>query len=240
MPEALETALVLFSGGQDSTVCLAWALERFIRVETIGFAYGQRNAAELDARPRVLDQMASMRAGWAKRLGEDHLVELAALGKISHSALTSDIAIETSEGGLPTTFVPGRNLVFFAVAGAVAYRPRAKQLDAPRGQASCRRHVRKRLREFSRFPRRDHQGNAGCPGARNGSSPCHPHTPDVARQGGGLRVGPRNWWQCFDRFADRRNPHLPSWRRPAPARLGAWLWRMPGLLVASGRLCEVD
>src|SRR5262245_5071902 len=130
MPEALETALVLFSGGQDSTVCLAWALERFIRVETIGFAYGQRNAAELDARPRVLDQMASMRAGWAKRLGEDHLVELAALGKLSHSALTSDIAIETSEGGLPTTFVPGRNLVFFAVAGAVAYRRGAKHLVA--------------------------------------------------------------------------------------------------------------
>jgi 7-cyano-7-deazaguanine synthase len=130
MPVALETALVLFSGGQDSTVCLAWALERFIRVETIGFAYGQRNAAELDVRPRVLDQIVRMRAGWAKRLGEDHLIKLTALAKISHSALTSDIAIETSESGLPTTFVPGRNLVFFAVAGAVAYRRGAKHLVA--------------------------------------------------------------------------------------------------------------
>jgi 7-cyano-7-deazaguanine synthase len=130
MPLALETALVLFSGGQDSTVCLAWALERFIRVETIGFAYGQRNPAELTARPRVLDQIVNLRANWGSRLGEDHLVELGALAEVSHSALTSDATIETSESGLPTTFVPGRNLVFFAVAGAVAYRRGAKHLVA--------------------------------------------------------------------------------------------------------------
>lgn len=130
MPLALETALVLFSGGQDSTVCLAWALERFIRVETIGFAYGQRNAVELKVRPCVLEQMADLRADWANRLGEDHVVELDALAKISNSALTSDVAIEISESGLPTTFLPGRNLVFFAVAGAVAYCRGAKHLVA--------------------------------------------------------------------------------------------------------------
>jgi len=126
----LETALVLFSGGQDSTVCLAWALERFLRVETIGFDYGQRNTAELLARPRVLDQLVKLRAGWANRFGEDHLVQLPALAEISYSALTRDVAIDISENGLPTTFVPGRNLVFFAFAGVVAHRRGAKHLVA--------------------------------------------------------------------------------------------------------------
>jgi 7-cyano-7-deazaguanine synthase len=130
MPLALETALVLFSGGQDSTVCLAWALERFIRVETIGFTYGQRNAVELEVRPRVREQMADMRSDWANRLGEDHVVELEALARMSDTALTPDLAIEIAESGLPTTFVPGRNLVFFAYAGAVAYRRGAKHLIA--------------------------------------------------------------------------------------------------------------
>jgi 7-cyano-7-deazaguanine synthase len=130
MPFALETALVLFSGGQDSTVCLAWALERFIRVETVGFTYGQRNSVELQVRPRVREQMADMRPDWATRLGEDHIVEFDALGRISDTALTRDVAIEIAESGLPTTFVPGRNLVFFALAGAVAYRRGAKHLVA--------------------------------------------------------------------------------------------------------------
>ncbi len=130
MPISLETALVLFSGGQDSTVCLAWALERFIRVETIGFAYGQRNAVELEVRPRVREQMAGMCTDWANRLGEDHVVELDALAKLSDTALTRDVAIEVAESGLPTTFVPGRNLIFFAFAGVVAYRRGAKHLVA--------------------------------------------------------------------------------------------------------------
>jgi 7-cyano-7-deazaguanine synthase len=130
MPLALETALVLFSGGQDSTVCLAWALERFFRVETIGFTYGQRNAVELQVRPRVREQMADICPDWATRLGEDHIVELDALARISDTALTRDLAIEIAESGLPTTFVPGRNLVFFAFAGAVAYRRGAKHLVA--------------------------------------------------------------------------------------------------------------
>jgi len=125
-----ETALVLFSGGQDSTVCLAWALERFARVETIGFAYGQRHAVELEVRPRLRDKLTALDRGWAERLGEDHMVDLSALGAISDTALTRDVAIEVAAGGLPTTFVPGRNLLFFCFAGALAYRRGAKHLVA--------------------------------------------------------------------------------------------------------------
>lgn len=115
-------ALVLFSGGQDSTTCLAWALERFERVETVGFAYGQRHAAELDARPRVL---AALRAGfphWAAKLGEDHVLPLDVLKAIGGSALTDDTAIEMGANGLPTSFVPGRNVLFLTAAAALAYR----------------------------------------------------------------------------------------------------------------------
>ncbi|HVY59138.1 MAG TPA: 7-cyano-7-deazaguanine synthase QueC [Xanthobacteraceae bacterium] len=125
-----ETALVLFSGGQDSTVCLAWALQRFDRVETVGFAYGQRHAVELDVRPRVRAAMAALDPLWRARLGEDHVVKLDALGAISETALTRDVAIEIAEGGLPTTFVPGRNLIFLAFAGALAYRRGARHLVA--------------------------------------------------------------------------------------------------------------
>jgi 7-cyano-7-deazaguanine synthase len=125
-----DTALVLFSGGQDSTVCLAWALERFARVETVGFDYGQRHRAELDVRPRVRERMAALRPGWAARLGDDHLVGLDALAAMSETALTRAVAIEIADNGLPTTFVPGRNLVFFAFAGALAYRRGARHLVA--------------------------------------------------------------------------------------------------------------
>jgi 7-cyano-7-deazaguanine synthase len=125
-----DAAIVLFSGGQDSTVCLAWALERFGRVETIGFDYGQRHKVELDARPRLRARMIAWRPAWAQRLGEDHVVRLDALSALSDTALTRDIAIEVAESGLPTTFVPGRNLVFFTFAGALAYRRGAKHLVA--------------------------------------------------------------------------------------------------------------
>jgi 7-cyano-7-deazaguanine synthase len=123
-----DTALVLFSGGQDSTVCLAWALERFACVETIGFGYGQRHAVELEQRPRIRARMAGLHQQWAARLGEDHLLELDALGAISDTALTRDVAIAVAESGLPTTFVPGRNLIFFTFAGAVGYRRGARHL----------------------------------------------------------------------------------------------------------------
>jgi len=125
-----EAALVLFSGGQDSTVCLAWALERFSRVETVGFDYGQRHQAELEARPRVRAQLLALRPDWGSRLGEDHVVRLDALGEVSETALTREVAIEIGASGLPTTFVPGRNLVFFAFAGALGYRRGTRHLVA--------------------------------------------------------------------------------------------------------------
>lgn len=115
-------ALVLFSGGQDSTVCLAWALERFAQVETVGFDYGQRHGAELEARQAVRAEIARQFPGWDARLGEDHVLELPALAGISDTALTRDAEITMTEAGLPSTFVPGRNILFFTYAAALAYR----------------------------------------------------------------------------------------------------------------------
>jgi len=115
-------ALVLLSGGQDSTVCLAWALQRFGHVETIGFDYGQRHEIEMAARQNVLGQLRAQFPKWAKRLGPDHVLDLALLGQISDTALTDERAIEMNEGGLPNTFVPGRNLLFLTFAATVAYR----------------------------------------------------------------------------------------------------------------------
>lgn len=128
--ETAQTAIVLFSGGQDSTVCLAWALERFSRVETIGFDYGQRHAIELSVRARLREKMAALNSGWAARLGDDHMIRLDALAAISDTALTRQTAIEIADSGLPTTFVPGRNLMFFCFAGALAYRRGARHLVA--------------------------------------------------------------------------------------------------------------
>ena len=125
-----DTALVLFSGGQDSTVCLAWALTRFARVETVGFDYGQRHAVELTLRPRIRERMAALNPDWQARLGYDHVIALDALAAISDSALTRDTAIEIADNGLPTTFVPGRNLIFFCFPGALAYRRGARHLVA--------------------------------------------------------------------------------------------------------------
>ncbi|MBK8176381.1 MAG: 7-cyano-7-deazaguanine synthase QueC [Rhodospirillales bacterium] len=115
-------ALVLFSGGQDSTTCLAWALDRFETVETIGFDYRQRHAVELSCRAAVLAGLCALDAGWRSRLGADHLVDLGVLADIGDSALTRERAIRMTEKGLPNTFVPGRNLVFLSIAGAIAYR----------------------------------------------------------------------------------------------------------------------
>jgi 7-cyano-7-deazaguanine synthase len=125
-----DTALVLFSGGQDSTVCLAWALTRFARVETVGFHYNQRHAVELDMRPKLRAGIAALKADWRARLGDDHLIRIDALAEIGDTALTSDMAIEIAENGLPTTFVPARNLVFLSFAGALAYRRGSAHLVA--------------------------------------------------------------------------------------------------------------
>lgn len=115
-------ALVLFSGGQDSTTCLAWALARYSKVETIGFDYGQRHAVELQVRPVVLQAVRALSPQWDARLGDDHMIDLSLLGHISSSALTDDVAIAMQQNGLPNTFVPGRNLLFMMVAAALAYR----------------------------------------------------------------------------------------------------------------------
>lgn len=116
------SALVLFSGGQDSTTCLAWALSRFERVETIGFDYGQRHLVEMECRVHILRRIRSIRDEWTSRLGNDHLIDFGVLGEISETALTQEMEISIGEGGLPNTFVPGRNLMFLTLASAVAYR----------------------------------------------------------------------------------------------------------------------
>ncbi len=121
-------ALVLFSGGQDSTTTLAWALERFDHVETVGFDYGQNHRIELEVRLTALAAMRARFPAWGAKLGEDHLVAIDALTKISDSALTRDVAITMQENGLPNTFVPGRNLLFLTFAAAVAYRRGLKHL----------------------------------------------------------------------------------------------------------------
>jgi len=122
------TALVVFSGGQDSTVCLAWALARYRHVETIGFDYGQRHKVELDCRHAVRREIAAQFPQWAARLGDDHLLDLGLLGQISDTAMTSERAIEMQTNGLPNTFVPGRNLLFLNFAASLAYRRGASVL----------------------------------------------------------------------------------------------------------------
>jgi 7-cyano-7-deazaguanine synthase len=117
-----QSALVLFSGGQDSTTCLAWALGRFARVETVGFDYGQRHRVELEVRPRILAAIRQRFGDWADRLGDDHLLNLDLLKQIGGSALTDATAIEMGRDGLPTSFVPGRNVLFLTAAAALGYR----------------------------------------------------------------------------------------------------------------------
>ena len=123
-----QKALVLFSGGQDSATCLAWALDRFDEVETIGFDYHQRHSVELECRPRILKRFRERFPTWESKLKEDHVLDISVLNTISDTALTRDAEIEMGENGLPTTFVPGRNLVFLTFAGTVAYRRGAKHL----------------------------------------------------------------------------------------------------------------
>ena len=119
---AESSALVLFSGGQDSTICLAHALTRYDRVETVGFNYGQRHSVELDCRPKVIDSLKAAFPHWAAKLGEDHICDLSVLSDISDTAMTHDVEIKIADNGLPNTFVPGRNLLFLTLAGAIAWR----------------------------------------------------------------------------------------------------------------------
>jgi len=123
LPQRLHRgALVLFSGGQDSTTCLALALSRYEHVETIAFDYGQRHKVELEARLKVLREISNRFPAWALRLGDDHLLDLAVLGQVSESSLTREMAFKMESSGLPNTFVPGRNLLFLTLAAALAYR----------------------------------------------------------------------------------------------------------------------
>src|SRR5262249_62132239 len=115
-------ALVLFSGGQDSTTCLAWALDRYGEVETVGFDYGQRHVVEMEARPRVLAALRERFPAWAGKLGADHVLPLDVLHRIGGTALTSDMKIEMRDNSLPNTFVPGRNILFLTAAAALGYR----------------------------------------------------------------------------------------------------------------------
>ncbi|MFT2158571.1 7-cyano-7-deazaguanine synthase QueC [Pseudomonas putida] len=115
-------AIVLFSGGQDSTTCLAWALQRYDYVETIGFDYGQRHSIELECRLKVLGAIKEQFPEWSNRLGIDHLLDIRLLGQISDTAMTAEKTIEFEQNGLPNTFVPGRNLLFLTFAAAIAYR----------------------------------------------------------------------------------------------------------------------
>lgn len=123
-----DNALVLFSGGQDSATCLAWALDRFSHVETVGFDYGQNHSVELEVRQVFLTEMRKQFPKWNERLGSDHMIDLGLLGEISDTALTQDRAIEMDASGLPNTFVPGRNLLFLTVAAAIGFRRGAKNI----------------------------------------------------------------------------------------------------------------
>ena len=125
-----EKALVLFSGGQDSATCLAWALDRFAAVETIGFDYGQRHRIELDIRDGFRTALLRARPEWQAKLGTDHLIRLDTLGQVSDTALTSEATIAFNADGLPNTFVPGRNIIFLSFAAAIAYRRGIKHIVA--------------------------------------------------------------------------------------------------------------
>jgi len=123
-----DLAIVLFSGGQDSTACLAWALSQFARVETVGFAYGQRHITEMDARPRILAALRERFPQWKSKLCDDHVLSLDLLKQIGGTALTDDVTIEMGKHRLPTTFVPGRNVLFLTAAAALAYRRGGRDL----------------------------------------------------------------------------------------------------------------
>ncbi|ALS59863.1 7-cyano-7-deazaguanine synthase QueC [Pandoraea norimbergensis] len=122
MTTSTDSALVLFSGGQDSTTCLAWALSRYARVETLGFDYGQRHSVELECRTDVLAKMRQRFPHWAPRMGDDHMIDLSILGQISETSLTRETTIAMAANNLPNTFVPGRNILFLTIGATIAYR----------------------------------------------------------------------------------------------------------------------
>jgi 7-cyano-7-deazaguanine synthase len=220
-------ALVLFSGGQDSTTCLAWALDRFAHVETIGFDYGQRHRIELDVRPPLLASLRGF-AAWKGRLGEDHLLDLTVLGRISQTSLTQDVAIAMNANGLPNTFVPGRNILFMGFAAATGYRRGLKHLVTGvcetdySGYPDCRDDTMKSLQATL---------NLGM------ESRFVIHTPLMWRSDLGAGSQAR---RCTAGRADTRAHAQLLQRRPHPSpRLGLWLRHLPGLRPTRRRLSDV-
>ncbi len=173
-----DNALVLFSGGQDSTTCLAWALARYPHVETVGFAYGQRHAIELECRDPIRTAFAHT-ADWGARLGPDHLVDMrASMTAIGETALTANMAITMTGEGLPSTFVPGRNLLFLTYAAAIAYRRGITRIVAGMCETD--------YSGYPRLPRRRDQGDAACAERGNAAALRSGDPADVAGQGGDL------------------------------------------------------
>ena len=214
-------ALVLFSGGQDSTVCLAHALDAFARVETVGFDYGQRHAVELECRQRVRAEIASTFPAWGARLGPDHVIDIASFGAIGDTALTSGAEIQMLASGLPSTFVPGRNLVFFTYAAALGYRRGLHTLVG----GMCET-------DYSGYPDcRDATLRALGEAIRLGTE--IPFAIDTPL----MWLSKAETWELAEKLGgdalidliDRAHPHLLSRRAGQTSRLGLWLRHLPGL-----------
>ncbi len=218
-------ALVLFSGGQDSTTCLAWALDRYQHVETIGFDYGQKHRIELEVRPRILEVLRSDFPAWGAKLGPDHILDLSILGQVSETALTRDVEISVRDNGLPNTFVPGRNLIFLTLAAAVAYRRDAKHLVT----GVCEM-------DYSGYPDcRDDTVKAMQLAVNLGMETRFViHTPlmwiDKAQT---WALAEEIWGASADRPCASGDAHLLPRRSRAPSHLGLWLWSLSGLRTSS-------
>ena len=225
------SALVLFSGGQDSTTCLAWALERFAHVETVAFDYRQRHRIELDQRLVVLDEIRRRFPDWAGRLGEDHFIDMGVLGQLSETSLTRDVAFEIEKDGLPNTFVPGRNLLFFTFAAAIAWRRAIRNLVGGMcetdfsGYPDCRDNTIKAL-QVALEPRHGPELRAA-------------HAADVARQVRDLVAGAGTGRRGAGRDHPRAHPHLLRKRARAARGVGSWLRRVPRLRLAQTGLPRV-
>ena len=210
---ALTKALVLLSGGQDSTVCLGWALDRFDSVETIAFDYVQRHRIELEARLEVLKRIGAIKPEWSRRLSDDHSLTLAELGRISETSLTRDAKIVISESGLPSTFVPGRNLIFLTYAAAVACRSGIATLVGGMCETDY----------------------SGYPDCRNETMESLARTLSLGMdqafeiQSGDLEVGARTRGRCIGCVDHRSYPHLLYRRSDEEAFMGLWVWGMPSL-----------
>ena len=230
------TALVLFSGGQDSTTCLAQALSKYQRVETIAFDYRQRHSVELQARLNVLSEIRAQFPQWATRLGEDHLLDLAVLGQVSETSLTRDTAFKMEASGLPNTFVPGRNLLFLTLAAALAYRRDLQVIVTGvcetdfSGYPDCRDDTMKAM-QLALSLGMDRRFLIDTPLMWIDKAATWQMAHDLGEQSG----VPRRW-RCAGEPDHRAHPHLLP-RRPGPSpRLGLGLRQLPGVRAARAGL----